>query len=394
MTRRTRTVHPGPVLFTCCLALLLVSIDGTIVNVALPLVREELGARVASLQWVVGAYLLTLGSLLLLAGVLADRYGRKRIFMLGLTIFSSASAAAGTAVEEGWLIAVRAVQGGGAAMMTPVALAIVSTVFAGAAARARAIGWWGAVSGIGLGVGPLLGGPLVDSFGWRAVFWVNVPLGAGALVLTAVFVPESRSAHPRQLDPVAQLLLIACLGLTASAVIRLPADGLSVSTLATLVGATSVALTLVLWERRRREPLLDAAVFRDRVFASAFISAMVSFFAFAGLLFVNTFLLQTVHGLAATEAGILTLPLAIAVIGTAPVSGRLVASGHARRSVAAASAAILAACIISRSRRFSPCSGSLSRSRYSESASDCSTTRSTSREFRSSPRGGPVPVRR
>jgi EmrB/QacA subfamily drug resistance transporter len=320
-----------------------VSIDGTIVNVALPQIREQLDASVESLQWVVGAYVLTLGSLLLLAGALADRFGRKRLLVLGLALFSSASAAAGTVMDEAWLIAVRSVQGAGGAMMTPVALAIISTVFTEPGPRARAIGWWGAVSGIGLAVGPLVGGPLVDALGWRAVFWVNVPLGAAALILTAVFVPESHAARTRRLDPVAQLLVITGLGLLAFAVIRLPDDGISLSTSAALVGAAAIAWALVLWERRRREPLIDASVFRDPVFASAFVSAFVSFFAFAGLLFVNTFLLQTARDLNATEAALLTLPLAVAVVVTAPISGRLVAAGRARWSVAVAGAAILIA---------------------------------------------------
>jgi MFS family permease len=277
-------VRPRLVLLICCLALLLVSIDNTIVNVALPDIATRLDASVQSLQSIVGAYVLALGSLLLLAGSLADRFGRKRIFIVGLMTFTSASAAAGLAADEGVLIALRAVQGAGGAMMTPVALAIVSTVFTDPGRRAGAIGWWGAVSGIGIALGPLIGGPLVDAFGWRSVFWVNVPLGLAAVALTAMFVPESRLAHPRALDPVAQLLVIAFLGPIALAVIRLPVDGVASSTvIAGMIGLLS-AVALVAWELRRREPLVDVDVFRDRIFTASFGAAFLSFFAFAGLL--------------------------------------------------------------------------------------------------------------
>jgi EmrB/QacA subfamily drug resistance transporter len=315
------------------MALLLVSIDNTIVNVALPDIRLELGASLQSLQWIVGAYVLALGSLLLLAGSLADRMGRKRIFTAGLAIFTGASACAALAPDEGVLVAFRAVQVAGGAMMTPVALTIVSTVFTAPGARARAVGWWGAVSGIGIAVGPLLGGPLIDWFGWRSVFWVNVPLGLAAILLTTRFVPDSKPAHPRQLDPLAQVFVIGLLGSIAFAVIRFPLDGVAASTaVATVIGVTC-GFALAAWERRRTDPLVDIRVFRDRVFTASFSAAFLSFFAFAGLLFANTMLLQTDQGLTATAAAIVTLPLAAAVIATGPLSGKLVARGRAQGTV-------------------------------------------------------------
>lgn len=339
-------VRPQLVLVICCLALLIVSIDNTIVNVALPDIASRLHASLQSLQWIVGAYILALGSLLLLAGSLADRFGRKRIFIVGLIVFVTASAGAGLATNEGLLIAMRAVQGVGGAMMTPVALAIISTVFPDPGARARAIGWWGAVSGIGIAVGPLLGGPLVDAFGWRSVFWANVPLGVTAVVLAVLFVPESRPARPRALDPVAQLLVVAVLGPIAFAVIRVPTDGVAVSTVGALVVGVASGVVLVLWERRRSEPLVDLAVFHDRLFSASLGAAFLSFFAFSGLLFANTMLVQSIRGLSATEAAIVTLPLAIAVIVAGPLSGRLVAAGRTGLAVAAAGWAIAEAGIV------------------------------------------------
>lgn len=340
---RPARIRPRLVLVVCCLGLLLVSIDNTIVNVALPGIASDLGASVQSLQWIVGAYLLALGGLLLLAGSLADRFGRKRIFTVGLSLFTAASVGAGLAPDETVLIALRAVQGAGGAMMTPVALAIISSVFTEAGPRARAIGWWGAVSGIGIAVGPLIGGPLVDTFGWRSVFWVNAPLGLAAVVLTAIFVPESRAAHPRRSDALAQLLVVGALGFVAFSVIRAPLDGVAVSTVVSAVAGVACGIALIAWERHRAEPLIDVEVFRDPVFAASFGAAFLSFFAFAGLLFANTIFVQTVRGVGATEAGILTLPLAVAVIAAGPISGRLVAARRTRRAVAAAGCAMLAA---------------------------------------------------
>jgi EmrB/QacA subfamily drug resistance transporter len=320
------------VLLICCLSLLLVSLDNTVVNVALPAIGTELGASVQSLQWMVGGYVLVLGSLLLLSGSLADRFGRKRVFTLGLMIFTSGSLLCGLASDEWTLIGCRMLQAVGGSMMTPVALAIISNVFTERAERARAIGWWGAVSGIGIAIGPLIGGVLVDGLGWRSVFWINVPLGVIAIFLAARFIPESTAAHPRPLDPVGQLLVIVLLGSVAVGIIESPIGWSAVTVAAVACGSIGGA-AFVAWELHHPHPLVDLRLFADRPFTRAFITALVAFFAFAGLLFTNTFYLQDVRGVSATVAGALTLPLAAVVIIASPLSGRLVAGGRARTAL-------------------------------------------------------------
>ncbi|ANJ27165.1 MFS transporter [Agromyces aureus] len=328
------------VLLICCLGLLLVSIDNTIVNVALPQLRTDLDATLQSLQWVVGGYVLALGSGLLLASSLADRLGRKRVFLTGVATFTLFSALSSVAPDEGLLVAFRCAQGVGGAMMTPVALAIIASIYTGPAERARAIGLWGAVSGIGIAIGPLLGGLLVDGLGWRAVFWINVPIGILTFVLTAIYVPESRSPTPRSLDPIGQVFVIGLLGFSAYGIIQAPVSGISLDIIGAFVLAGASFAGLMLWEPRRREPLVDLRTFRDGLFTKSFLIATVAFFAFAGLLFANTFYLQDVRGLSPTAAGLVTLALAVAVILTGPLSGRLVAAGRTRLALGASGAVI------------------------------------------------------
>src|ERR1700722_18902942 len=195
MTRRP--VHPDLVLCICCMSLLLVGMDVTIVNVALPAIGLDLGARMSGLQWVVDAYTLVVASFLMLAGATADRVGRRRTFQAGMALFMAGSLLCSLAPNIGALVAFRAVQALGASMLNPVALSIIANVFTESAARARAIGVWGTVAGLSLGVGPVVGGFLRQAVGGRSVFWINLPIGATALVLTARFVPESKASRPR-----------------------------------------------------------------------------------------------------------------------------------------------------------------------------------------------------
>jgi MFS family permease len=221
LSRRRRYL----VLAICCLSLFIVGLDATIVNVALPSIGRELHSSVSGLQWTIDAYSLVLASLLMLSGSTADRVGRRRTFQAGLALFTLGSLLCSVAPGLGWLVAFRMLQAVGGSMLNPVAMSIITNTFTEPAERARAIGVWGGVFGLSMAMGPVLGGALVDAVGWRGVFWVNIPVGIAALVLTALFVPESKAARPRRPDPVGQLLVIAMLASLTYAVIEGPAYG-------------------------------------------------------------------------------------------------------------------------------------------------------------------------
>ena len=193
------------------MSLFIVGLDVTIVNIALPSLRADLNAPVSGLQWVLDAYTLVLASLLILAGSTADRFGRRRTFQAGLTLFTAGSLLCSVAPGLGWLVAFRMLQAAGGSMLNPVAMSIITNTFTEPRERARAIGVWGSVVGLSMSVGPLLGGVLVAGFGWRSIFWINVPVGIAAFVLAARFVPESRAPHPRRIDPVGQVLVLTLL---------------------------------------------------------------------------------------------------------------------------------------------------------------------------------------
>ena len=320
------------ILATCCLSLLVVSMDVTIVNVALPAIRRDLGASLADLQWVVDAYTIVLASFLMLGGATADRLGRRRVFQFGMVLFALGSLLCSLAGSIEWLIGARIVQALGGSMLNPVAMSIVVHTFPVPADRARAIGIWGAVAGISMALGPLAGGVLTQSLGWHAVFWVNLPIGALALWLTARYVPESRAPTPRRPDPLGQLLLLGGLTALTYALIEAPrAGGREAVTAALLAAAAFVAL---LWyEPRRREPLLDLRFFRSLPFSTATLIAISMFAAMGAFLFLGSIYLQEVRGLPAPLAGLCLLPMALAVVTLSPLSGRLVATHGARPSL-------------------------------------------------------------
>ncbi|GAA4805999.1 MFS transporter [Streptomyces ziwulingensis] len=313
------------VLAICCMSLLIVSIDNTVLNVALPAMQRDLHADTAGLQWAVDAYTLVLAALLMLAGSTADRIGRKRVFMAGLVIFTLGSVLCSLAPDLSSLIAFRMVQAVGGSMLNPVAMSIITNTFTDPRERARAIGVWGAVVGISMAAGPLVGGVLVDSVGWRAIFWVNLPVGLAALLLTLRFVPESRAPKARRPDPLGQVLVIALFGSLTYAIIEAPAAGLlSVLPYAALA---LVALTgLLIYEPRRAEPLIDLRFFRSAPFSGATLIAIAAFASLGGFLFLSTLYLQNVRGLSALHAGLWMLPMAIPTFLCAPLSGRLVGS--------------------------------------------------------------------
>jgi EmrB/QacA subfamily drug resistance transporter len=327
LSRQRRTL----ILAICCMSLFIVGLDNTIVNVALPSLRRELHASVSGLQWTIDAYTLVLASLLILAGSTADRVGRRRTFQTGLVVFALGSLLCGLAPGLGWLVAFRMLQAVGGAMLNPVALSIITNTFPDARERARAIGVWGAVFGFSMALGPVVGGALIDSVGWRAIFWINVPIGLAAVVLTALFVPESRAPRPRRVDPVGQVLVLVMLAALTYAIIEGPAAGWTSPTIVGLFALSAGALIALLgYEPRRAEPLLDLRFFRSAPFSGATAIAVSTFAAMAGFLFLNTLYLQNVRGFSALQAGLYTLPMAATTGLLAPVSGRLVAARGAR----------------------------------------------------------------
>jgi EmrB/QacA subfamily drug resistance transporter len=331
------------VLAICCMSLLLVGMDVTIVNVALPSIRRDLHVSLSGLQWTIDAYILVLASLLMLSGSMADRLGRRRTFQTGLVLFTIGSLLCSLAPGLSWLIAFRMVQAIGASMLNPVAMSIITNVFTEPRERARAIGVWGGVVGISLGLGPVIGGVLVETVGWRSIFWINIPIGLAAIALTALFVPESRAPRPRRADAVGQLLVIVALASMTYAIIDAPRAGwASAGTLGLLALAILAIGILLAYEPRRSDPLLELRFFRSAPFSGATVIAISAFGAFSGFLFLNTLYLQDVRGLSALQAGLCTLPLAVMTLIFAPLSGRVVGSRGPRVPLLAAGSAMCA----------------------------------------------------
>jgi EmrB/QacA subfamily drug resistance transporter len=319
--RRRRLI----VLGVCCMSLLIVGMDNTIVNVALPSIQRDFHASVSGLQWTVDAYLVVLASLLMLSGSMADRFGRRRTFQLGLVIFTLGSLLCSLAPGLIWLVVFRMIQAVGGSMLNPVAVSIIRNTFLDPKERAQALGAWGAVIGISLALGPVVGGILVHNVGWQSIFWVNIPVGVAAIALTARFVPESRADHPRRLDPIGQILVIVFLASLTYSIIEGPQAGWGS---AQIVGLFAVAVvsfgSLVWYERRRLEPLIDVRFFRSTPFSGATLIAVSAFAAFSGFLFLNTLYLQDVRGLSPLDAGLYTLPMAAMAMLASPISGSLV----------------------------------------------------------------------
>jgi EmrB/QacA subfamily drug resistance transporter len=331
LTRRRRML----VLAICCSSLFIVGLDNTIVNLALPAIRRDLGSSLSGLQWVIDAYTLVLASLLMLGGSIGDRIGRRRTFQTGLVLFGAGSLLCSIAPTTGWLIAFRALQAVGGSMLNPVAMSIITNVFTERAERAKAIGVWGSVIGLSMALGPLLGGLLVDTVGWRSVFWLNVPVAVAVVVLTARFVPESRAPRARRFDPAGQLSMIVLLAGVTFGIIEGPGLGWGSPLIVGSFAAAAAALVVLLVvESRRADPLLDPRFFASIPFSAATLIAVAAFAAFAGFLFLNALYLQDVRGYSPLHAGLLTLPMAAMTAVLPPISGRMVARHGARLPLA------------------------------------------------------------
>lgn len=325
------------VLAICCMSLFIVGIDVTIVNVALPSIQRSFHASVSDLQWTIDAYTLVIACLLMLSGSLADRFGRRRVFQIGLIFFSLGSLLCSVASGLGWLVAFRGLQAIGGSMLNPVALSIIVNTFTDRKERARAMGIWGSVFGLSLALGPVIGGLLVSGIGWRSIFWINVPIGAAAIVLTQLFVPESKALRARRLDPFGQVLVVLALASLTYGIIEGPNRGWHSPLILGLFVLSAAALgALSVVELHRREPLIDIRFFCSVPFSGASLIAVAAFGALGGFLFLNTLYLQDIRHYSALESGLLTVPMAFTLFIFARVSGHLVGTHGPRRPLALA----------------------------------------------------------
>jgi EmrB/QacA subfamily drug resistance transporter len=332
-------------LAVCCMSLFMVGLDNTIVNVGLPSIGRSLHAGVSGLQWTIAAYTIALAGLLMFSGALADKIGRRTVFQVGLSLFTLGSWLCSLAPSLGWLIAFRVLQGVGGSMLNPAALGIITNTFTGKAERARAIGIWDGVFGLSMAMGPLLGGILVGSVGWRGIFWANIPVGLAAISLTALFVPDSKAQRSRRSDPVGQFLLIATLGGLAYAIIEGPSLGWRSPWILGAFGLAVAALAVLLaYEPRHPEPMLDLRLFRSIPFAGANLTAVCAIAAMAGFLFLSSLYLQDVRGLSALQAGLMLLPMPVVMALCAPLAGRMVARHGSRIPLVIAGAALTLSC--------------------------------------------------
>ncbi len=335
------------ILFICSMSLLIVGLDITIVNVALPSIRRAFHAPLSGLQWTVDAYTLVLASLLMLSGSTADRLGRRRVFMVGLITFAAASLLCSLATSLTMLIIFRMVQAVGGSMLNPVAMSIITNTFTIPRERAQAIGVWAAVVGVSMAFGPVVGGLLVGKVGWQSIFWINVPVALTAAVLAWRYIPESKAAVARKVDVPGQVLVIVLLASLTYGIIEAPSRGWSS---VIIVGAFTVAAAslaaLLVWEHRASEPLIDLRFFRSVPFSSAAVMAIAAFAALGGFLFLNTLYLQDVRGLSPLQAGIHTLPMAIMTLLIPPLSGRIVGRRGARIPLVIAGIALVTGCLL------------------------------------------------
>jgi EmrB/QacA subfamily drug resistance transporter len=306
------------------LSLVIIGLDNTILNVAIPTLQEEFDASASSLQWMVDSYLLVFAGLLLVFGTLGDRLGRKRALQAGVSIFGLASLGALIADTAGQVIAVRALMGVGAALIMPATLSIIANVFP-PEERGKAIGIWAALAAVGIGLGPLAGGLLLEWFDWSSVFLVNVPFALAALLLGIRYVPESRDPRPGRFDLTGAALSTAGFSVLVYAVIEAPNDGWLSGTVLGLLGVAVALLALFIWwERRTEEPMLDLRFFRNPRFSVGTAAVSVAFFALLGGIFALTQYLQFAHGYSAVEAGAIMSPMALGLVVGAGSSNRAV----------------------------------------------------------------------
>ncbi|WNG91669.1 MFS transporter [Mycobacterium sp. ITM-2016-00318] len=306
--------RPAAALLVICLSVFVISVDATIVNVAIPALSRELDADTAQLQWIVDAYTLVMAGLLLSAGSLSDRYGRRGWLAAGLIMFALTSAVAAQTSTADGLIAARAAMGVGAAVIFPTTLALITNIFGDPVARAKAIGLWAAMVGVGVAVGPITGGWLLEHFAWGAIFWVNVPVVAVAIIGGYLFVPTSRDPATPPVDVGG--LILSSLGVTVLVYTVIEAPNWGWDTVKSVVGfavAAAVLGVFGVWERQRAHPMLDVSVFANRRFSGGSLAVTAGFLTLFGFIFVITQYFQFIKSYSAFETGVRLLPVAVSI---------------------------------------------------------------------------------
>jgi len=331
------------ILVALLLAAFLVNLDTTLVNVALPAMVRELHATTTQLQWVVDAYNLVFAALLLTFGSLSDRYGRKGMLLAGLAVVGAASLAGGFTASPAQLIAARAVMGLGAAMTFPATLSLISNVFTGRKERARAIGLWGAIAGVAIATGPIVGGWLLEHCSWEAIFIAMAPVAAAAVALAALAVPASREPGAAPVDVPGLVLSSAAMALLVFTVIEAPGAGWATGrSVAGFAGSAVLLAAFTGWERRAAHPMLDVRLFRNMRFSAASGAVTVSFFTLFGFIFLITQYFQFVRGYGPLSTGVRLLPVALAV-GAGSVAGTQLAVRAGTKLVVTAGLVAMAA---------------------------------------------------
>ncbi len=317
-----------------CVSLLIITLDNTILNVAIPSMIEDLNASNSEIQWIIDAYTLVFAGLLLTAGSLSDRYGRKGALQVGLVVFAAGSVSAALSTSTMQLTLSRAFMGMGGALIMPATLSILANVFRDPKERGRAIAVWAGFSGLGVAIGPLTGGLLLEHFSWSSVFWVNVPIAVIALTLGIFLIPTSRDPNQGALDPLGAVLSIVGLGFLLLGIIEGPARGWTDPLVVTgfVVGAVA-SVSFVLWELHTPNPMLDMRFFKNPRFTAANSAITLTFFAMFGSMFLMTQYWQFVHGYDPLAAGVRMIPFALTMMATAPLSARLVERVGTKRIV-------------------------------------------------------------
>ena len=318
---RTHGAWRWATLSVLCVTLLLISLDTTILNVALPSIVRDIHATSSQLQWIVDAYAIVFAGLLLTLGATGDRLGRKWVFMAGLVVFGAGSAFAAFSATPDRLTLARAVMGVGAAALMPCTLSILSNTFTAEGERARAIGIWSGTTGLGVAIGPILGGFLLVHYWWGSVFLINVPIAAVGLLATWFLVPNSRNPAGKRSDPVGSFLTISGFGLLLWGIIEAPDETwTSPAILAAFAGAAAILATFVVWERRSSHPMLPLRFFRNRRYSVAIGSLAMVIFALLGMFFLLTQYLQFCLGFSPLQTGLAIGPLALVLLVAAPTS--------------------------------------------------------------------------